>query len=240
MFSPLNDPSVDQWFQQFNAPLKRLPVEERAQLHTEVRQHLEALVAANEELGSSSAEAWTHALNQFGKPKIIGKRLAWEWQENQQTPEAAWHAVRFGIRAHLGWALLFLLPFAALSHAEFTTVDARLLHYIQGVAGTLLLPAFIGFCRPSHAIKAALYSSLLFIGLGFCLVLPFLWQTYTGHSAGNAYPITLLSWAEGRIPETVSTLIAAYLASVTRRGWYRPTLSDFKISLPRRRAVSRG
>lgn len=63
MLSSLNDPSLDQWFQQFNAPLKRLPVEERAQLHTEVRQHLEALVAANEELGSTPEEAWAHALH---------------------------------------------------------------------------------------------------------------------------------------------------------------------------------
>ena len=57
MFSPLNDPQVEHWFQRLNAPLKRLPAEERTQIHQEVRQHLEALAAANEELGSSPEEA---------------------------------------------------------------------------------------------------------------------------------------------------------------------------------------
>ena len=29
--------------------------------------------------------------------------------------------------------------------------------------------------------------------------------------------------------------VIAYLASVTRRGWYTPSLADFKLTLPRRR-----
>jgi len=240
MFSPLNDPSVDQWFQQFNAPLKRLPAEERAHLHTEVRQHLEALVVANQELGSTPEEAWAHALNQFGKPQIIGKRLAWEWQENQQKPDAAWHAVAFGIRAHLGWVLSFLLLFAILSHTQAGTSKVTLLHNIQFAAAALVLPAFIGVCRPAHALKAALYSLLFFDLIGFCFTLPFFWQAYTGHFAANAQPVTFLSWASGALLGVGRTLIVAYLASVTRRGWYKPTLADFKLRLPRRRAVSQG
>ena len=55
MFSPLNDPQVEEWFQRLNAPLQRLPLAERVELHTEVRQHLDALVAANKELGSHSS-----------------------------------------------------------------------------------------------------------------------------------------------------------------------------------------
>ena len=44
MFSPLENESVDTWFQRFNAPLKNLPAEERILLYQEVRQYLESLV----------------------------------------------------------------------------------------------------------------------------------------------------------------------------------------------------
>jgi len=29
--------------------------------------------------------------------------------------------------------------------------------------------------------------------------------------------------------------VVAYLASVTKRGWYRSSLADFKLTLPRKR-----
>ena len=83
MFSPLENESSEQWFQRLNAPLKRLPAEQRAELHAEVRQHLEALAAANEELGSTPEEAWEHALAQFGDPGNFGKRMAQEWHLGQ-------------------------------------------------------------------------------------------------------------------------------------------------------------
>ena len=97
MFSPLNDPQVEQWFQRLNAPLKRLPAEERTQLHHEVRQHLEALAAANEELGSSPSEALELALQQFGDPSKFGKKMAQEWHQGKIGFRADAAAVMFGV-----------------------------------------------------------------------------------------------------------------------------------------------
>ena len=78
MFNQLESRALDQWFQRFNTALRRLPAAERADLHQEVRQHLDSLVAANEELGSSPDEAWELALAQFGDPARIGRRISWE------------------------------------------------------------------------------------------------------------------------------------------------------------------
>lgn len=70
-----NNEELDHWFQRLNAPLKHLPAQERVEIHAEVRQHLEALAAANEELGSPPEEAWQFAMAQFGNPTQIGRRL---------------------------------------------------------------------------------------------------------------------------------------------------------------------
>jgi len=38
----------------------------------------------------------------------------------------------------------------------------------------------------------------------------------------------------------LSQTAIAYLASVSKRGWYKPTLADFKLALPRKqRKLSR-
>ncbi len=98
MFNPSENEALDQWFQRLNAPLKRLPPQERAELHQEVRQHLESLVAANEELGSSPQEAWELAMTQFGDPARIGRRLAWESGGGWPGNRAAW--ARLGQPGH--------------------------------------------------------------------------------------------------------------------------------------------
>ncbi len=72
MLNPSENEALNQWFQRLNAPLKCLPPQERAGLHQEVRQHLESLAAANEELGSPPQEAWELAMIQFGNPPRLG------------------------------------------------------------------------------------------------------------------------------------------------------------------------
>lgn len=228
MFSPLNDPSVDQWFQQFNAPLKRLPVEERAQLHTEVRQHLEALVVANEELGSSPEEAWVHALVQFGNPRALGERLAHEWRESRVVPRLGWHAIGFGVGLHFVW----IIANALLEHFQAKTDNSASAMTFLAYGSAILMSVAVGRRYPTQAIKGAFYAFLFWYIALFCYVLP----EITQHPGSLDVPKALLF---GLIGVTVNS-VSAYLASVTRRGWYRPTLSDFKLRLPRRRAVSRG
>ncbi len=86
MFNPLENEASEAWFQRLNAPLKRLPAEERAALHVEVRQHLEALAAANEELGSSLEEAWDLARTQFGDPGKFGRKMRREAHAPSRDP----------------------------------------------------------------------------------------------------------------------------------------------------------
>ncbi len=178
MFSPLNDPQLELWFQRFNAPLKRLPAEERAALHQEVRQHLEALAKANEELGSSPEEAWEFALAQFGDPARIGRKLGQKHQQSKTGIRDGLKAVLFGTNLHLLWGVT-------------TTLLAHLVYF-----GCLVLQQFL-YVDTSWAITVMPLSG------------SWTWRTMAGCAI-------------------------AYLISVTKRGWYKPALTDFKLTLPRR------
>lgn len=83
MFS-LHDPEVDSYFQRLNAPLRRMPSEERADLHAELRQHLDALLAAYAELGCTHTEAVGAALARLGNPRVVGRGLMREWRRTQR------------------------------------------------------------------------------------------------------------------------------------------------------------
>jgi hypothetical protein len=87
----------------------------------------------------------------------------------------------------------------------------------------VLLNLGIGYKYPFQAIKGALYAGTAWRLIFAVRLLPLL----SGHGwpgfAGDALLWTALDCA------------LAYLASVTRRGWYRPRLADFKLSPARRR-----
>jgi hypothetical protein len=68
----------DEYLGQLSRPLGLAPHEWSDELRQELRQHLEALVAAHIELGSSPEEAVAAALRQFGDPVLIGRRLSRE------------------------------------------------------------------------------------------------------------------------------------------------------------------
>lgn len=230
MSSPLNDPSVDQWFQQFNAPLKRLPAEERAQLHTEVRQHLEALVVANEELGSSPEEAWAHALEQFGNPKTIGRRLAWEWRRKKGVVSPDMAAVLYGLGAHLAsTALLFL--------GTLLVMRALRLYDNTGAAATweylivvpLLTGTAIGWRFPRRAITGAFYATFAWPIMPMVIIA----ASSAMHFAPAVSPADLFVVALWPLMWLTLGCGAAYLASARKRQqWYRPRWADLKLEWP--------
>ena len=86
MFSQFDDEDVAIYFERLNAPLKKVPPEARAEMHQELRQHLDALAAAHEELGATPEEAKAAALRQFGDPAKIGRRLFQEWEATCRPP----------------------------------------------------------------------------------------------------------------------------------------------------------
>ena len=86
MLNLLDDERVEGFYQRLNVQLRKMPLEQRAEVHQELRQHLEALVAAHEELGATPQEAVAAALRQFGDPRRIGRRLARDWSRGAHWP----------------------------------------------------------------------------------------------------------------------------------------------------------
>ena len=160
MFDPSENKALDEWFQRFNAPLKRLPAEERAELRQEVRHHLESLVAANEELGTSPQEAWELALTQFGDPTRIGRRLASEWRHGRSRISPDMAAVLYTLMAQIV-SLPILLFCTVLVMALF-----HLRNYTSGnvitVEQFIGVPIFAGAATgrrfPNRALTGPLYA----------------------------------------------------------------------------------
>lgn len=166
-----NDEQLDHFFQRLNKPLKRMPQPARAELHQELRQHLDALIAAHEELGSSPEEAFELALRQFGDPAKVGRKLWWEWfLSSRQKPSEAVTAAGYALLLYALCDLLFALPSLLApigpapvpsSFVTATESGGGFLQYVQtlallaGFAMTLGVPAFVGlmvgrkFPRPS-------------------------------------------------------------------------------------------
>jgi hypothetical protein len=240
MFSPHDNPAVNNWFQRLDAAWRRMPAEERAKQGEEVQQHLEALVAMKVAQGQSSEDAWNTALVQFGDPDQIGRKVYHEWRQSKTGFRADMTAILFGIGLHVvGEIGLNLLTLWALLwpsvHPVGTTVVRNL--GTNPVINYMLIASIytaIGLRYPCQAIKGALYSFLLSASWGLISLALFFSahptlkfpQPFSAMLAHNLLWMPL--WAAGEVG-------VAYLASITKRGWYRPSWADFKITLPKRR-----
>ena len=242
MFSPRKQTETEDWFQRLNAPLKRLPAQERAELHQEVRQHLEALAQAHEELGSPSDEAWSLSLAQFGDPAKIGRCMAWEWRRKQGWVSEKLAAVFYGV----GTSVASIAGVEVLSY-----LVSVLTYYVVGidtsnpfptdacnlVAVPIMAGLAVGRKYPHQAMTGAFYaavaSSISPTLAGFTTLIMFLqgtlgsvrmWQDFAAYAAISSGWLFLICGA-------------AYLASARkRREWYRPCWADFKMTSPRERA----
>src|SRR5271154_5695886 len=91
-------PEVEDYLDHLTAGLLTLPYNERTALRTEVRQHLQAAVAACEEIGMEHAEAILQTLARFGEPSVLAMEFVSSYQStgtNRKTfPKAAYrHAL---------------------------------------------------------------------------------------------------------------------------------------------------
>jgi HAAS len=111
-----------------------LPEERRAELRAELRDHLEALIAAHEELGASPEEAVTAALRQFGGADDLAR--AWR--------SAGPPALRSRIAAAAGG--LACAGSAALAATWLVSVPAQIgISPLAVLLGGPLLPLVLGF-----------------------------------------------------------------------------------------------
>ena len=228
MPSPLNDPRSKEWFQR-NAPHARRGA---GRLHSEITQR--PAFRRKHRTWQLAQEAWLLALTQFGDPTKIGRRLLWEWRRSQYAVSPDMAAVLYGLAAHIVLTFL-LLPatFLVMTAMHFDTTMRTLVHWEYWLVVPLLTGAMMGRRFPKQAVTAAFYITFTLPMLPMVLITALLMaQTIPADLfAAFLWPPAWLTLGCG----------AAYLASVTRRGWYRPSLADFKsLSLPRRRAVSQG
>ena len=233
-----DDNDLDNWFQQLNKPLKRLPANERREVHAEVRQHLEALAAANEELGSTPEEAWEHALEQFGDPGKFGRRMAWEWRRGQGWVSPDMAAVLYGVGIHAAASAGLVVLYCAVCLLDYCS-GARLsgsgAWWLMMAGYVVGVPALTGFALgrkyPQRALTGAFYAALALP------VLPLLAAAIASALQSQGEMWTNAAEAAGIEADLLSvTCGAAYVGSAwARREWYRPTWTDFKMTLPKRR-----
>ena len=245
MFSPHDSPAVNDWFRRLDAAWRRLPAEERISQREEIQQHLEALVAAKAAQGQPTEVAWDSALMQFGDPTQIGRKICQEWQQSRTGFRADIRAIMFGASLTLVSRLVLQLLWAfwfdklynenngLYTHGHGLVGLALVVSRVVGYGGSALIPLAIGRKYPSQAIKSAFYPYVLW-DLWTLGPLAVSLTRQTGPVDHSQW--TLLTYIISSMPLwTAGHLTLAYLASVTRRGWYRPSLDDFKLTLPRKR-----
>lgn len=247
MFSPHDSPAVNDWFRRLETAWRRLPAEERASQREEIQQHLEGLVAANIALGQLPDDAWEAALKQFGDPTRIGRKMYQEWQQGRVGFRADMKAILFSVGITWLWSIVIpllsmarifwlnahgLLP---LSAANYHLLDLpRFVHQVVGYGGTLVVSTIIGRRYPMQAIKGAFYGALLW-GLVNCLQIVVFSYLNPKMILPQPLPTMLLHNAPFMLVVASLHAAIAFLASVTKRGWYRPTWADFTLTLPRKR-----
>ncbi len=252
MFNPHDSPAVNDWFRRLDAAWRRLPAEERASQREEIQQHLEGLAAANEASGQSHDEAWRAALTQFGDATQIGRKIYREWQQSRTGFRADMAAIWFGFGLQMLtyfadrltailWFPRFYNPTDILyTHGTGLPSLAIMVSIILGYG----LPAFaavaIGRKYPSQAIKSAFYGDVFW---HICIWIPLAGIICSDPRHFHQVTISLTRSMLWLPVWLIGQVTVAYLASVTKRGWYRPSWADFKLTLPRgrtRRLLPRG
>ena len=251
MFSPPNSPAVTDWFRRLDAAWKRMPAEEQARQREEVQQHLDGLVAAKLAQGQPPEDAWNAALMQFGDPTQIGCKMYQEWRQSRTGFRADMLAILFGLGLQILGQFVEQVPLITWiisryfnpinmhhTHLETSWAFPQAIRLIIACGWLVLAGLAIGRKYPLQAIKGAFYATVLWniwtqIHLAIYISVQ---HIHTTHPLSVVFadnlPIMIL-WTLGQV-------IIAYLASVTKRGWYRPTWADFKLTLPSgRRQISR-
>lgn len=75
-------PELDTYLSTLDNEIKTLPLEERITAREELRQHLDAMIAAEVELGATQSVAIDTAVKNFGNAKELGQRMRIESERN--------------------------------------------------------------------------------------------------------------------------------------------------------------
>lgn len=121
----MDNPRIERYIATLGARLRSLSSAQRDEELSEVRQHLDALVAGHRARGLSEEEAVEAALHQFGHAEQIGQQLHRAWA--QRRVPRLWPAL-------VGYVVLVALIFGAFATANDQPTD-----FPQGFGPQLLL-----------------------------------------------------------------------------------------------------
>lgn len=203
-------PEVEAYLSEMTRQMGAMPAEQRAEIHEELRQHLDALIAAHEEVGTPPAEAVGAALAQFGAPRKLGRKLRREWLLAHRDPQAA--ALCEGI---VGFTLVGAawLPLFRSGHAA------------AGVAALCSLSFAAGWAlerrRPGYALCGLLLAAVAFFAAFPCLLTIPEGRLVFAHLA----PVIVF--------QALFSGVGAYLAGAGRRRrlWYRYPIENLRLRL---------
>jgi hypothetical protein len=170
--NPMVQARIDAYLDRTCAPLFRsLPQDEAVEQRAEMRSHLENMIAAYVELGSSETLAVTQTLEQFGREQSIAQ--AWQQECDTVKVEAGRGTFWFAIRPVVGFSAVnwMVLPmmlevYAFLTHGYFETGRAlpaplTAAAFLVFCAEYALFPGFLGFLAGRRTRGKTLAASLL-------------------------------------------------------------------------------
>ena len=190
---------LEQYLQTVEQNLHALPAEERHNELNEIRLHMESLVEANRELGSTEEEAVTQTLAQFGRAQNVGKDLtsAHQWGGKPQFGTLG-GAIAFN---YIGGAVAGLLVSRLFVLALAPGAVPTVFWLVRGLLTTLCVGWLTGAVLPRHAVKGTLYAHFLgasFSTLATLFLLP----------PGMSTISTISFWASQIISTIIGTSIA--------------------------------
>ncbi|MCW3055892.1 MAG: hypothetical protein JWN14_5062 [Chthonomonadales bacterium] len=154
---------LEQYLQTVEQNLHALPAEERHNELNEIRLHMESLVEANRELGSTEEEAVTQTLAQFGRAQNIGKDLT-SVHHRGGTPQFGTLAGALAFN-YFGGAVASLLMSRLFMLALTPEGTPTALWLVRGLLTTLCVGWLTGAVLPRYAVKGTLYAHLLGAGV---------------------------------------------------------------------------
>jgi hypothetical protein len=162
---PRSDPQIEDYLDQIYAPLVGwVPYASRTELRAELQAHLESLVAAYQELGSSPDTAVRAALAQSGDPQAMAREWVREWERILPRRKAppAWYATLVALGCFAVAARLF---FGLIVAAQAGAPVPMWLGYAVSVLLPLLAGLTTGVLSRARSVQAVLAALVLLFPL---------------------------------------------------------------------------